>query len=156
MTAQQFMAEHVERMGHSMADYVGSTDPVYLTSGIETKGGEPTRSVLELVSECVLVNHYFAGLLKGENPPKPGALTFANAKDAQDQIIASATVLADAMRHSADGVFEHEFPHWRGPMSGRIIMMGAYRNMAYHCGQINFVQILGGDHEFHMPASWLK
>jgi hypothetical protein len=78
-------------------------------------------------------------------------------EEARDEIMASANVLADAIRSASDDTFEQEFQHWsRGPLTGKILMMGAYRNMAYHSGQINFIQILSGDQEFHAPPTWLK
>ncbi len=157
MTAQQFMAEHVERMGHSVAHFIASTDPKLLDQHLETKGSEPARSILELVAECAAANRYFAALLNGGTHGQPTIPEFANPDEASHEIIASANVLADAIRSAHDEAFEQEFQHWsRGPLSGKILMMGAYRNMAYHSGQINFIQILAGDQEFHMPLTWLK
>ena len=157
MTAQQFMAEHVERMGLSMAHFIASTDPSLLDQHIETKGADPTRSVYELVAECAATNRTFAALLNGGTTGQPSVPVFATSEDARDEIMASSNVLADAIRSSPDESFEQEFQHWsRGAIKGEILMMGAYRNMAYHSGQINFIQILNGDPEFHLPPTWLK
>lgn len=157
MTAQQFMAEHVERMGLSVAHFIASTDPSLLGEHLETKGSEPTRSIYELVAECAAANRYFAALLNGGTHGQPSIPVFTNSEDARDEIMASANVLADAIRSAPDEAFEQEYQHWsRGPLTGKILMMGAYRNMAYHAGQINFIQILGGDAEFHLPPTWLK
>lgn len=157
MTAQQFMAEHAERMGLSVAHFIASTDPTLLDQHLETKGTEPTRCILELVAECAAANRYFAALLNGGTHGQPTMPVFVNAEDASAEIIASANVLADAIRSVHDEAFDQEYQHWsRGPLTGKILMMGAYRNMAYHSGQINFIQILGGDPEFHAPPTWLK
>ncbi len=151
------MAEHAERMGHSVAHFINSTDPALLDKHLDTKGPQPTRSILELVAECASANRYFAALLNGGTHGQPTISDFANADEASHEIIASANVLADAIRSAHDEAFEQEFQHWsRGPLTGKILMMGAYRNMAYHSGQINFIQILNGDPEFHAPPSWLK
>ena len=151
------MAEHAERMGLSMAHFIASTNPAMLDQHLETKGDQPTRSILELVAECASANRYFAALLNGGTHGQPAIPVFTNSEDARDEIMASANVLADAIRSAPDDAFEQEFQHWsRGPLKGKILMMGAYRNMAYHSGQINFIQILGGDQEFHVPPTWLK
>jgi hypothetical protein len=156
MTAQAFMAEHIEKMGQSMVHFLSTTDPDLLGSKLETKGAEPARSVFELVGECAMANRYFASLLNGEESKRSPATEFANLTEAQDEIVASSQVLADTVRNASDEVFETEFTSWRGQVKGKMLMMGAYRNMAYHSGQINFIQILEGDHEFHMPPTWLN
>ncbi len=157
MTAQAFMAEHVERMGLSMAHFIASTDPELLSQNLPTKSDIPARSVLEMVAECASANRYFAALLNGGTPGQPAIQTFTDSEDARDEIMASANVLADAIKQTADSALDQEFMHWsRGPLTGNILLMGAYRNMAYHSGQINFIQILNGDHEFHVPSTWLK
>ena len=157
MTAQQFMAEHVERMGLSIAHFIASTNPEILDQKLTTKDGGSARSVLELVAECVSANRYFALLLNGGEHVQPVVDVFSNSEEARDEIMASANVLADAIRSASDEAFEQEYQHWsRGPLKGKILMMGAYRNMAYHAGQINFIQILDGDSEFHLPPTWLK
>ena len=117
---------------------------------------EPTRMVLELVGECVNANRMFAALLRGESPEKPADLNLT-LETAQQEIIASSNELAAAIGYMNEEDFEKDFIHpVRGPLKGKILAMGAYRNMAYHSGQINFIQILNGDHEFHVPPTWLK
>jgi len=46
------------------------------------------------------------------------------------------------------------FEHPRGQMSGENVIIMCLRNMAYHAGQANFIQILYGDTEFHVPPTW--
>lgn len=156
MTAQQFMSEHVERMGHSVAHFVASTDSSRLTWTQSAPGCEPSRTILQLVGECINANRIFAALLRGESPERPNELDLTS-ESAQREIIKSSGELAAAITYMNDEDFENDFVHpVRGPLKGKILAMGAYRNMAYHAGQINFIQILGGDHEFHMPPTWLK
>jgi hypothetical protein len=156
MTAQQFMSDHVNRMGHSMAHFIATTKPELLIWTQAAPSSEPTRTALQLVGECVNANRIFAALLRGESPEKPGDLHLS-AESAQTEIVKSSTELAAAINYMNDEDFEKDFIHpVRGPLKGKILAMGAYRNMAYHAGQINFIQILGGDHEFHLPPTWLK
>ncbi len=156
MTAQDFMAEHIVRMGHSMAHFVGSTQPDMLNWKKDLGDGKSTRTALEVTAECVQANFYFASLLRGEDGDRPAEPNFSSPGDAQRQIVESAKVLADAVRNLSDEDMDREFIHRvRGPILGKVLMMGAYRNMAYHSGQINLIQSLGGDTEFHLPPTWI-
>ena len=158
MNAQEYMAEQVERIGPILAHYVATTDPSKLDWEPAVEGSAPTRSVLEQIGECVVVNRHFAALLRGENPPLPaGGWThegFADSQDAQEQLIASANELAQAIRAFDDDGLARTFQLRRGPTTGKNLLIMAYRNMAYHAGQINFIQMLAGDAEFHMPPAW--
>lgn len=156
MTAQQFMSEHVQRMGQSVAHFVANTEPSLLTWSQSAPGSEPSRTILELVGECVNANRLFAALLRGESPERPADLDLTS-ESAQAEIVKSSNELAAAINYMNEEDFERDFIHpVRGPLKGKILAMGAYRNMAYHSGQINFIQILGGDHEFHLPPTWLN
>ena len=158
MTAQEYMAEQTERMGPMLAYFVAATAPDKLKWEPSAEGSAPTRSVLDQIAECVGVNRRFAALLRGDeilpsagNSPVP---EFTDAQDAQDQIIASASELAASIRGLDDEALERTFQRDRGPTTGKILMMAAYRNMAYHAGQINQIQLLTGDAEFHAPPGW--
>ncbi len=156
MTAQQFMSEHVQRMGNSVAHFVANTEPSLLTWTQLAPGSERSRTILELVGECVNANRIFAALLRGESPGRPADIDLTS-ESAQMEIVKSSDELAAAINYMNEEDFERDFIHpVRGPLKGKILAMGAYRNMAYHSGQINFIQILGGDHKFHMPPTWLN
>lgn len=156
MTAQEFMGEHIERMGLSVAHFVSTTEPSMLTWTQAAPNGHLSRTVLEVVAECVQANRLFAALLRGESPERPGELQLTS-ETAQKEIVSSSQVLAAAVRALDDAGIDREYVHpVRGALTGKILLMGAYRNMAYHSGQINFIQILGGDSEFHLPPTWLN
>ncbi len=158
MNAQEYMAEQVEKMGPILAHYVATTAPDKLDWQPSVEGSAPTRSVLEQIGECIAVNRFMAATLRGEDvkPPAGGwqVPAFADSQDAQQQLIASATELADAIRNMNDDDLNRAFQMRRGPTIGKNLMMMAYRNMAYHGGQINLIQLLTGDEEFHMPPQW--
>lgn len=158
MKAQEYMAEQIEKMGPILAHYVATTAPDKLDWQPSIEGSAPTRSVLEQVGECVAVNRFMAAMLRGEDvkPPAGGwqVPEFADGQDAQNQLIASTTELAAAIRALGDDDLNRAFQMKRGPTIGKNLMMMAYRNMAYHSGQINFIQLLTGDEEFHMPPQW--
>ena len=157
MKAQEYMAEQIERMGAILAHFVATTAPDKLTWKPLTESSTATRSVLEQIAECVGVNHSFAALLRGEGAPA-GAMTLPelkNAQEAETQLIDSAKALAAAVRALDDDALTRTFQTRRGPTMGKNLMIAAYRNMAYHAGQINLIQMLTGDAEFHTPPAWL-
>lgn len=161
MNAQEYMAEQIERMGPILAHFVAATVPDKLTwkplvEG-STEGSTATRSILEQMAECVGVNHSFAALLRGEGAPV-GAMTLPelrNTQEAETQLIDSAKTLAAVVRALDDDALTRTFQTRRGATTGKNLMIAAYRNMAYHAGQINLIQLLTGDAEFHTPPGWL-
>lgn len=158
MTVQEFMAEQIARMGDSLASFLESTQADKVSWRPEQPGSAPTRSVLEQAQECVAVNRYFAALLRGEHIEAPAGGVkgdpITTAADARRQLDESSRELSSAIRGLNDAALAATYSHWRGPVTGDKLMIGAYRNMAYHAGQINLIQILSGDAEFHVPSSW--
>ena len=66
MDVRVYMADQIVRIGVSLSGFLESTDPERLHWKPGLNGSAPTRSVLELVGECVAVNKRFASLLRGE------------------------------------------------------------------------------------------
>lgn len=153
MTIQDYIAEQTERIAASLAHFVSTTGPARLDWTLSGDGSGQTRSVLDQVAECVAVNGLFAALLRGVAAPDAGPAP-QSAADAQAQIAASAAVLAAAIRAVSDETLEDSIQTPRGPALVKNLILAAYRNMAYHAGQINFIQTLAGDAEFHAPPNW--
>ncbi len=153
MTVQDYAADQTERIGASLAHFVVTTDPVRLGWEVPAEGGGHTRSILDQIGECVGVNVRFAALLRGVASPD-APLAPRTATEAEAQIVSSAGELADAIRGVADDALEDAVQTPRGGVLVKNLMLAAYRNMAYHAGQINFIQVLGGDAEFHDPPNW--
>jgi hypothetical protein len=157
----EYQARKIERMAASLAHFITATDPARLDWRPTVDEKSQTRSVLAQAGECVAANRYTAALLRGENtPPIPGRdgnplVTLASSDEAEQQLIASGQELAAAVRALEEGALAHLYPHWRGPVQGEVMIEVAYRNMAYHAGQINMIQLLAGDTEFHVPLTWL-
>ena len=157
MTAQELLAEQIELIGDSLAYYLETTAPDRLNWQPQLPGSAPTRSALEQVAECIAVNRAFAALLRGDAnvPSLADELTPTSPTEARARLQASCAELAAVIRASHDSLFESLFPTRRGQRTGKGLMVGAYRNMAYHSGQINLLQILAGDGEFHVPSTWI-
>ncbi len=153
MTLQDYVAEQTERVAAALADFAATTAPDRLHWEPTSEGGGQTRSVLNQITECIGVNFRFAALLRGEPaldaPPAP-----QTAAEAQEQLTASAGALAATIRGLSEDALEALIDLPRGPLLTRNLMLAPYRNMAYHAGQINFIQTLAGDTEFHAPPTW--
>ena len=158
MTVVEYIARQTERIGDSYAHFIATTPEDRLVWHPFIEGGAPTRSILEQVSECVVVNRMMASLFRGakvvpQGPDTP-PIKFANGQDAQEQLVTSARELAAAIRMLTDADLTRVFEHPRGQMLGENVIMMCLRNMAYHAGQANFIQVLYGDTEFHVPPTW--
>ena len=62
--------------------------------------------------------------------------------------------LAAAIRAMTEADLSRVYAHPRAQISGENLIVMCYRNMAYHVGQINLIQMLYGDAEFHLPPKW--
>jgi hypothetical protein len=161
MTIGEWQAKRIERIADALAHFVDTTVPDRLDWRPPAEGAAQTRSALDQISECILVNRYFAALLRGETPAQATAVReepprpFQSAGEAKAQLLESAREVADAVRALDADALTRTYPHRRGPVSGESLIEMPYRNMAYHAGQINFIQTLYGDTEFHVPPTWL-
>ena len=159
MTISEYVAQQTVRIAEALAHFIQTTEPDRLEWQPAVEGEKAsTRCALEQISECVQVNHLMAAVLRGETvsiPPGPRPdIVFAGVEDAQKRLRASAQDLASAIQSLSEADFEREFQHPRGLIRGSNLIMMGYRNMAYHAGQINFIQTLYGDVEFHAPPNW--
>ena len=158
MTVPEYIARQTERMADSFAHFIATTPDDRLVWHPHIEGAAPTRSILEQVSECVVVNRMMAALLRGGKvePAGPNSppIKFANGQDAQEQLVTSARELATAIRMMPEADLARIYEHPRGKMSGENVIVMCLRNMAYHAGQTNLIQMLYGDAEFHVPPTW--
>jgi len=158
MTVAEYVARQTERMAEALAHFMATTPEDRLVWHPTLEGSAPTRSILEQVGECVVVNRLIATVLRGgELPPAgtpPPPLHFASGQEAQEQLISSAIELAAAISTLTDEDMNRLYEHPRGQMFGQNLILMGYRNMAYHAGQANLIQILYGDPEFHVPPNW--
>lgn len=157
MTVGEFQAKKIERIAEALAHFVETTRPDRLDWEAPSQGEKPCRSVMEQAAECAVVNRLSLTLLRGETVD-PGARAnlpkYASAQEAREDLTGSAQALAEAVRGMTDEDLARAYPFWRGPVTGDVLIEMAYRNMAYHAGQVNFIQCLYGDNEFHIPSTW--
>ena len=156
MHVPEYMAIQIERTADSLAHFIGTTHEDKLQWQPQTEGSAPTRSVLEQVAECVVVNRMIAAGLRGDAMPATpySSLVLTTAAEAQEQLRASGAELAAAVRTLTEADLEKLYQHPRGQFLGANLIMMPLRNMAYHAGQVNLIQMLAGDPEFHVPPQW--
>jgi hypothetical protein len=154
MKPQHLLAEQIERIADSMAYFIETTSPDVLAWNPEMPGSAGSRSILQMVAECVAVNQRFTAKLSdkdSETIQEPG---FESGEEAVKQILDSGRTFAAVIRTLPDEALSSTYLHKGTLISGTYLVVGAYRNMAYHCGQINLIQMLKGDPHFHRPPSW--
>jgi hypothetical protein len=154
MTVQEFQGGAVERAATLLAHFLNTTveDKRDWTPTIE--GAEGLRSAQEQVRECILVNRMIAKVLRGEAvqtsapPSQSTEQPFSDIEEAQAKLIESGRILGDAIRALSDEDLTREFTTRRGQMAGYLLIEMPLRNMHYHSGQINLLQLCYGDTEF--------
>ena len=155
MNAQEYMADQVVRLAESYSQFVESTPADKLLWKPEAPAAEGLRTILEQVSECVAVNLAVVEMLNGRSYPNMADTPVpASAEEARAMLTASAASLASALRQLSEADLTRTYTHPKAQMAGTTVLMMAYRNMAYHCGQLNLFQMLYGDPEFHAPSNW--
>lgn len=156
MKVQDYVAEQTERVADSLAHFIDSTLPERRDWQPPVEGEGQTRSALQQVGECVALNEVVAKLFRGEEIPAgfPVDRTFASSEEAKELLRAGAKELADAIRALTDEDLEREFKHPRAIILGKNLILMPLRNMTYHSGQINLIQMLYGDSQFHVPPKW--
>ena len=156
MTVQEFQAEKIESGAGLLAFWLGTVSEDKRSWIPEVPGAAGLRTVLEMVAECAAANRFFAGLLRRETPqgfnPFEVKADYATLEAAQQDLISSAAECATTVRALSDEDLAAEFTLRRGVMKGYQVIEFPYRNMAYHSGQLNYVQLLYGDAEFHIPS----
>lgn len=97
-------------------------------------------------------------LLRGETPPPRGTEThpYHKAEDAMKDLVASAEELATTIEHLDDSALLRTYETGLGPVKGKFLLEMPVNNMYYHGGQLNLIQLLYGDPEFHVPKDFTE
>lgn len=156
MTIQEFQARKINRIARTVAYFVATTPADHLEWRPATCDESCTRSVLDQVRECVALNRSFAALLGGDDCKSKDRPAIVDSTSAQEELIESARELAEMVQGLPDEALTRRFDTPHASMTGEVLIDLPCRNMAYHGGQINFVQLLLGDRDFHMHPHALR
>ncbi len=146
---------HTRRIAESMVHFIRTSHSLAPAVVTTEAGSISLNSVLDLAAECTAVNRMMMAVLtRGTVGASRSTPTFTSMDEACQELLRSADELATVLASLSDSALSEEFQHPRAVMRGDNAVLAAYRNMAYHCGQINTLQLLGGDDEFHVPPNW--
>jgi hypothetical protein len=149
-----WIAQQIEGASKAVGHWVATTpaDKLDWKPKAEGQTGEG-RTIYDQIHECAQVNRRFGVILTGGTPgdwePEP---KYSSPQEAIEDLSSSATELAAIVRGLDDEVLGREFTTKRGTMTGSEIVSIALGNMNYHGGQINLIQLMLGDEEFHYPG----
>ena len=156
MTVQEFQARKVLRIARALAHFVATTPADKLDWCPCVDENSCTRSVLDQIRECVACNRSITLLLgDGENAVSPGK-PITDGQTAQGELLLSAEELAAILRVMPEEALAKPFTMPSMSVTGEVLIDIPTRNMSYHGGQINFLQMLLGDKESHIPPDAFK
>jgi hypothetical protein len=155
LSAIEHHADLISRAGRLIAHFLLSTEPEKRSWSPSLGEGCEGRSAMEQVAECIGINSMLAAMMRGEQvePGEDGhgSPKDLEPKDAARRVAESADNLASAIREGGAKVLDAEYQLPFGTFTGWAISEICMANMYYHCGQINYIQLLYGDKEFHFP-----
>lgn len=152
-TVYEWHAQQVEAAAKNLA-YWMTTTPEDKLSWCPKAEGQPGegRCIYDQIHECAQVNRRIATLLTGGTPGDwVKDWSYKSSQEAADDLKASASEFASVIRGLDDGALNRVYKTGMGDMTGALCLEIALGNMYYHGGQINLIQLLLGDTEFHFP-----
>jgi len=152
MTVQEWQARSIERQANLLAHTLKATPADRLAWKPAGEDGNEGRSALEQVAEVSELSRVLAALFSGGTPMRTGGQP-GDAATAASEVMESASLLAAAVRGMDEGAIDRTYETPFGPLAGSVLLDIAASHMAYHNGQINYIQTLYGDREFHFPES---
>ncbi|AIE83954.1 hypothetical protein OP10G_0586 [Fimbriimonas ginsengisoli Gsoil 348] len=156
MTLGEWQARLIEKSAIIMSHFVETTREDRLRWRPSTEEASQTRSVMEQLGECIFANQRFLAIFRGDEPATPPASfdSFGEVPEATALLKSSAAALAAEVRKlKGDDLMKTVQTH-RGPMPAALAMQFPVRNMTYHMGQMNMIQLLYGDTAFHITEEF--
>jgi hypothetical protein len=155
LNVQEWQAVSIEHAAKALATGIETTPAERLDWQPTTEGSAKTRSILEQCGEVIGLNYMAASLLSGRGrPERPAEEPKLDGPTAIAQVQASAQALAAAVRALPDDQFNTVHDLGFAKLTSAQVMEIALGNMSYHWGQLNLIQLLYGDTEFHIPPDF--
>lgn len=157
MDVFHWQAKLVRRSAHLLAHYLEQTSPDRLNWRPYLPESAEMRSAFDIVFECAKVNRRFTALLLDrEAAPAEKDHSYSSLADAKNDLLTSAEDLAKTIEGLPEAALDREFKTASGQVKGKFLLELPVNNMYYHGGQINMIQLLYGDPEFHRPADFTQ
>jgi hypothetical protein len=151
--ALDWHANLVERASMALAHFISTTADDRRSWSPPAENDCKVRNCFQLASECITINRRTAALLRGEAPPEEVVVN--DVETCTRELEESGKEFAAAIRAQDDSLFSKTFQMPFGPITGTVLLEITLGNLSYHQGQVNLIQILGGDPEFHIPPNFL-
>ncbi len=149
------MADRLLGIGHFVAHWIETTAPEHREWLPPVPGSAMTRTVVDFLAEFISVNRYvLAGFGQGTAPeghPMHAARTFSTLEEGLAEFQSTLADVAACYRAMSDDDLEGDHAFAGRTLRGTDVLEIPYRNLCYHGGQINLIQLLGGDAEMHRP-----
>jgi len=155
----EWHARLIERAAMSLAHFAGSTERERLSWKPQAEESSCCRSATEQLDECIGVNFGFAAVLSGGTPPErsgEGAATQKDPEELERLVQESGARLAAVVRGMTVEDLRKTYDMGWAKLSGSVAIDLALANMHYHIGQINYIQTLYGDSDFHAPEAFFS
>ena len=152
MSLAEWQARQIEKAAKILSHFVENTRPDLRDWRPATEEASKTRSVMEQLNECIYANHRVLCYLRGEVPV--AQTTYESLPEANEALHAGAKELADEVRKIQSSGLGREVETHRGTMPVALAIQFPLRNMVYHMGQINMIQLLYGDATFHIDQEF--
>lgn len=155
MRLQDYMADRYEGIGRFVAHWIETTPPEARDWLPPVPGSSMTRTIADMLAEFICVNRYvlsaFGQGAAPEGHPMHAPRDFATIEEGLGEFLAGVDAVAACYRTMGDADLEREFPFAGRTIKGSDALEIPYRNLCYHGGQINLLQLLAGDAEMHRP-----
>ena len=147
-----WQAKLIERASIFLAHTLETTEKPDWSPACE--GEAKARTALEQVGECIGLNQMATAVLSGielpasdghESPPPPASM-----EDAKAGLLSSAKELANVVRGLDDSALTTAYKLPFAELPGAVLIEIVCMNMQYHAGQINYIQLMCGDKDFHI------
>jgi hypothetical protein len=152
MSVLEWQARQAEAVAGAVSHWVMTTDQTKLDWTPELNGNRCCRSVYDQIEECAGVLNGIAKLVRGQEwPPEEEKekADYKSGEEACEALKAAAANYAAAMRSADESVLDGTFKMPWGEAPASFMISLAVANMNYHGGQINAIQMMLGDQEFH-------
>ncbi len=150
MNMFEWQGQATESASKRLAHFVRTTREDWLEKCPKAEVASETRSIMDQVSECIRVNRRFTAMLEGCEVV-PDDTVWTDPEEACSLLADSASRLAAVIAKQDDSVLGKIFDLSFGQFPGAAVISIPAWNMIYHAGQVNYVQRLYGDIEFHRP-----
>jgi len=157
MTVCTYMAGRLANIGNLVIHWIETTPEDKRDWLPPVPGSAMTRTVYDMLAELIQVNELVLAGIDGTPAPEGHPMEASRQFTSGDEGIARFRHTLDQLvqRWLAfdDNDLDRTIPFGARTFTAADLLEIPYRNLCYHGGQINLIQLLAGDPEMHRPKS---